>query len=816
MAKTIILIGCVTCKAKRLKCDETKPACQQCARRNVECGGYRKDYKWRPFGETSFVPNKPPSAPKPKKEVTIRTNRDESTGNSKSPSIEVEKVASMEKSEPAPPKKDSVVVTERAAKPFVRPYPNPMGSPCSAVDDDEDLPEVFDFDEDEAVDADSNDLDNTPTSQPPQTEELFMDQNMMNMGSAPLPLSINFLNMASSFDFDDPMHMDPNMLMDTTSTTPTMSPPIGLQDQKFFDDDGDDVEEVVRTGFQTFQPGTWPMAPVLPNMYTSSMSSMSQGSMFSMPDFFSVPRSMDLPVNGPDELVRRFDRDTCGILSVKDGPTENPWRTLIWPLARGSPALYHAIASMTSFHTSKHQPELRVQGIDHMRSSIEALATGIENMQFDTAIATTLALAFAESWDQHTSTGINHIRGAKVLVNQALTWHGRKAFTGDKLERLKFLTNAWVYMDVLARLTSSDDDESNDFDAALSNPFVTSPFGDENHIDPLMGAASTLFPIIGRVANLVRRVRRADRNSPTIISQAMELKKMLQAWDPPMVDENIEDESVEIEHSIQTAEAYRWATLLYLHQAVPEIPSESSAELGKKVMVLLATVPLSSRTVIVHIYPLMAASCEAVEQEDRQWVHDRWSNMAARMKIGIIDRCVEVVNEVWERRDQYELIPPRKPPGARRGNTMDIDTTLGSDPTFPWSDPFASRKRRATSSAFDMLRDSSLNHRPRKASRSNSGPIDHEFTVRGRLHWLSVMKDWNWEGMSDCIATPSWNHGTNFRCSPAWLTAFRCCRVLNCSVMKIRSETICIYLARCCGSLVQIEIALFWEACCMD
>ena len=44
-------IGCATCKAKRLKCGEEKPGCQQCARRGVVCGGYKKDFKWRPFGE---------------------------------------------------------------------------------------------------------------------------------------------------------------------------------------------------------------------------------------------------------------------------------------------------------------------------------------------------------------------------------------------------------------------------------------------------------------------------------------------------------------------------------------------------------------------------------------------------------------------------------------------------------------------------------------------------------------------------------------------------------------------------------------------
>jgi hypothetical protein len=56
--------GCITCKAKRLKCDETKPTCQQCTRRSVTCGGYKKDFKWRPFEETSFTTGKPPGKSK--------------------------------------------------------------------------------------------------------------------------------------------------------------------------------------------------------------------------------------------------------------------------------------------------------------------------------------------------------------------------------------------------------------------------------------------------------------------------------------------------------------------------------------------------------------------------------------------------------------------------------------------------------------------------------------------------------------------------------------------------------------------------------
>lgn len=528
------------------------------------------------------------------------------------------------------------------------------------------------------------------------------------------------------------------------SISSSLHTPMSLVDQNFFPED-DEVEEVMRNGFQDLGHEPWVMQ--LPDLYSSNMSGASMDSMFSTANMFGVPRGLDFPVGGPEMLTLRFDRQTCGILSVKDGPTENPWRTLIWPLARDSPALYHAIASMTSFHTSKHQPELRVHGIDHMRTSIEALANGIANMRFDTAIATTLALAFAESWDQHTSTGINHIKGAKILVNQALTRHRQVAFVGEELERLKFLCNAWVYMDVLARLTSEDDDESNDFDAVYSK--LAEPFHGESHLDPLMGAASTLFPIIGRVANLVRRVRRCRSNSPAVITHAMELKNMLQEWAPPMLDEIPEDPSIDSQHTVQTAEAYRWATLLYLHQAVPEIPSEPSDELGKKVMVYLATVPLSSRTVIVHIYPLIAASCEAIDEEDRQWVRDRWISMAQRMKIGVIDRCADVVKEVWDRRDEYELQILRKnTPTLKRGLSFDLDSMFNSGNDFEWGDPFSGRKRRATNGAFDMPKTMRMNLPRKPSGDAASGEVDHHYTVRGRLHWLGVMKDWGWEGKS--------------------------------------------------------------------
>lgn len=38
--------GCITCKAKHLKCDETKPECKVCTSKGWTCGGYQRELRW--------------------------------------------------------------------------------------------------------------------------------------------------------------------------------------------------------------------------------------------------------------------------------------------------------------------------------------------------------------------------------------------------------------------------------------------------------------------------------------------------------------------------------------------------------------------------------------------------------------------------------------------------------------------------------------------------------------------------------------------------------------------------------------------------
>jgi hypothetical protein len=375
-------------------------------------------------------------------------------------------------------------------------------------------------------------------------------------------------------------------------------------------------------------------------------------------------------------------------------------------------------------------------------------------MDYDAAIATTLVLAFAESWDRHISSGIDHIKGAKILVNQALVRHQHVPFSGERLSRLKFLCKTWIYMDVIARLTSVDEDESNDVETVASL-IGTSP--GNSHLDPLMGSAGALFPLVGRVANLVRKVRKTDSNGPSIIAQAMELKAQLDNWVPPDDMESPEDPTTSIDDSQRTAQAYKYATLLYLHQAVPEVPSLSSTALAQKTFRELALVNTASRAVIVQIYPLTAAACEAVDEDDRKWVRDRWKAMASRMRLGTIDRCAEVVTEVWKRRDAYAASKVSQS-RSRHSNSMS-PTSPSLKRGFPCEDiaiddPFSymdlSSKRRAVGATgpFDTRRPVTVKverEEVKPRTDADTEMLETEFTVRGKLHWLGVMQDWRWE-----------------------------------------------------------------------
>lgn len=789
--------GCVTCKAKRLKCGEEKPGCQQCAKRKVECGGYRKDFKWRPFEETNVKVNidRQKRASPPRQTTNDNSTRKDSLATSSAP--------------------DSQARPAKAAKSSASSRDSGIGT----------------FDEKETESPETQ-LPQRPAARRATTHEVRNESRAISpiaeghesgptTGSAPdTPLSplskdtssvpITGISPRATYhnrSLSAGAAVQGSFVAGSPTLTEILAPTaeVSLEDGDYvpfqmpedyhlplddFPDIGplpddhdlphDDIEEILRSGQAIDDPQLAWAARYMAPLSDQDESPNSEGAVETWNGFmYNQPVFAE---DSPEMLSLRFDRYTCGILSVMDGPNENPWRTLIWPLALNSPALYHAVLAMTSYHGSSDFPRLRLAGHEHKSASIRYIQEGIRDhsMTDQTAIATALALGFSESWDQHTATGNTHIKGAQALVKRTLADHRSNPLQGEELSRLKFLCNAWVYMDVIARLTSVDSDESNDFD----NTFLFSSdapqmimgehgipgFGIDfgmpidARVDPLMGCAGTLFPLVGRVANLVRKVCRSMKTSPALISQANDLKIALETWDPPTYIEPPEDPTAQVQHMLQTAEAYRWATLLHLHRSVPELPSLPSTELAEKALSYLATVPLASRTVVVQIYPLMVAGCEAVTSEDRQWIRERWRAMGLRMRIGVIDKCALVTEEVWRRKNAYEAQPGTSrrlvatselQPVRRHGEPLKR-TRSGfedADPgrkgmVYSWVEGEGAQSGECSGTGSPDSNSKADGERfPRrpKPLPLNIGKMDPAYTVRGHLHWVGVMWDWGWE-----------------------------------------------------------------------
>ncbi|OBS24800.1 hypothetical protein FPOA_05337 [Fusarium poae] len=69
--------GCLTCRNKHLKCDETKPECQVCITRGVQCGGYQRGLRWSTKHEKTaeLTQHKFPTSTSPKSTCPTKRRR---------------------------------------------------------------------------------------------------------------------------------------------------------------------------------------------------------------------------------------------------------------------------------------------------------------------------------------------------------------------------------------------------------------------------------------------------------------------------------------------------------------------------------------------------------------------------------------------------------------------------------------------------------------------------------------------------------------------------------------------------------------------
>lgn len=919
--------GCLTCKKKRLKCDETKPACLKCIKKNIECGGYATKFKWRSFNEEgekqeSTSNNEPKSNVSSLKEhlelaslsVTGKSvkdikrendliseginpetynkrYRDTSVNNAQlfanhgDSSLHMEEETSNEEDNRKRKMQRSMSVNERpvsswshmnrslsadsAMNAHTSPQDFTLSAGMSPVRQRSSLNSLAEAAVGEISRSPVESRASIPSLSPisdymhsskSPDSKIHRDLTKYNQSFIGSHNSSYLVNLSpslsalinSAFGHDD---MKNSHLLDEALKLDIPLSPLNLQNGGFVDIQDSPVPSPgsIRYLSNHVNPTAISHNNIAPSIQNSPI----------------YPSSSPLNISAEQEqILGLYSQYTAEILSIKNGPNENPWRKLILPFALEYSCLFNSIASITLFHLSgneavaSNKENLRAKGYMYMKRCILELASGLsaatdgknetKQIPADIAIAICLNLAVSETWDKHVSTGIAHLKGAKTMIQNVLTLlkdnqtemknKRRKLFSSpapspqdteeygklinSKRELLKkrlvlvedsewddilvgemetdtndtkpgqfkipkstqFLFNIWIYFEVLAQMTNESDEKGVDLVASITtilqdskrkesilknndkldiSPDAKSESSDltmanrdtfggihrgfnnlfdnfENmplntdQVDPLLGCAQSLFSIMGKVATLISKIRKSRkkdqkssvRNTLSTITAATQLRQELLSWKPTisasMIEQansvNSDPANSDLSSCIATAEAYRFSTLLYLHQAVPEIPSLSSHQLAEKIFILLASIPTTSPTYTIHIFPLLISSCEAEPKEEREWCEERWRLLSTRLWIGNVDSAFKVVKEVWKRKDDYI----RK----KNINSLNIDEVFipqGND----------TEKLKSISNQLSGLM---------AAVNSDQASVD-DITggIYSKLHWSSIMKEWGWE-----------------------------------------------------------------------
>ncbi|EDK38608.2 hypothetical protein PGUG_02706 [Meyerozyma guilliermondii ATCC 6260] len=900
--------GCITCKKRRIKCDETKPRCNNCVQKAIDCGGYATNFKWRSLNEKGNVKSEDEKSFLYKHlelaslQVTGKTIHDIKAEHdmialgvnprrgSQSPYVSDSNAS--ESSKPSLKRSYSQSKVEESHNvPRMKNHPRSL-----STNNADNVASISNFRK-TAMERDRNDglqslvevaVDeiNMRSSPSLPSRELYHIQQRSPSAPSPNLNQVPFSPSLPSYSNKDvnsrglvtrsPIERSENDF--NINLTPSLSALINNAfrsgfEQDFADSSGKPPEiplsplnlntdfrisspdDSLYSGKQSHPTITFSPAPdnkIMnmsdPESPRNDLSSTEGNNLSSVSASPHQPSSL-LRSSDQTQILFLYSEYTCTIMSIKNGPNENPWRNLIVPLATTYPCLFNSIASMTMFHLAGNQRDadasttLRSRGFSYMKRCVLELASGLSKMNdegmentpelpADVALTACLNLAVSETWDTHIFSGIAHLKGAKSMIQKVLTLlktqrnivaRDRKTLAGplevsklieskkkdlkkklvmvdddewddilnDKTpdmsgtlgisipRSLQFLFNIWIYFEVLAQMTSysNQDDKGLDLVATITDMLqeshrkkskIMSIDGDTEsvsmksdssqsskggpvegsvasfdffdnlesfgfyaeEVDPLLGCAQSLFSIIGKVANLISKVRKLQmrngfRNGLSVITQATQLKQELVEWRPVISDNMVARSMVndgeatgvkstwDIASCIATAEAYRFASILYLHQAVPEIPCLTSHELAEKVFILLASIPTTSHTYTVHIFPLLVASCEALPGEERDWCVSRWALLSEKLWIGNVERALEVVKEVWKRKDAMT-------------ESKSTEVRVHGD----------GKVKNFTKHISGLM-----------AAINDDQASDNHGRINGKSHWSTIMREWGWEVM---------------------------------------------------------------------
>ncbi|KIH89695.1 hypothetical protein SPBR_06692 [Sporothrix brasiliensis 5110] len=609
--------GCRVCKAKRLKCDETMPACRNCINRGIACPGYRQVLRWSTKYENP--------APKP------TGGRRSSTAAAVPEFSELVTAASQSIKPRSPPRDAQTVPAEPAApvesatsldafdpfEPAIKAETAPATrQPLSQVRPGQPVPRAPSLPVSSLSPASSTSSSSTTSYGPhgPSVVPVLAEDNVTG------PYSFSYaMPPTSSAAATAPPH---SSLIEATGRW-QLTQLGGVSVPSFMDETAvllDDLDHNLGQDQEQDNDESYTLELWQPDRFTRTP--------YQLQKLPHPVRGLSLPGTS---LVELWFSSVCGMWAAYDSPA-NPFRRLCSTLWSSNEAVFFSLQTMAAASLPKRPPSVSeivlvapqmstqalihelqelfgpsagvhragIDGIDAVPSACDtSSSTPPPKGVFPAGLLTSLfCMSSSLSWIDARQLGIQYLRNARSVID--LLDLRAAQLSADDRELLEFFRGCLLYEEMLRSIVSDDQD---DIQALLAwrPPTATAhtaqPPGTTTdlHLHAWAGVPIVLIGLFGKVMALCRRSRKAWRTAARaatyqLLYQAMQdiqegqaLEAVLLAMEIqiPAPDPSVAAADARLQgHIYKAAEAFRLSSLLQLYQTFPDLVSQHQNSTG--------------------------------------------------------------------------------------------------------------------------------------------------------------------------------------------------------------------------------------------
>ncbi|KAF4970699.1 hypothetical protein FSARC_2330 [Fusarium sarcochroum] len=379
----------------------------------------------------------------------------------------------------------------------------------------------------------------------------------------------------------------------------------------------------------------------------------------------------------------------CNVLShliVFREESGNPFQQLVLPLCQDSQAVTNAVFALASAHLEYRGVDNDEKSVYFHNKAIQGLARLIQkgaSANRNELLAAIMLLVYYEVLVQQGRSNIvdGHLKGAMTIMSNNETATDP---TGIFLER------AFRFYDVIAALSFGTAPLSSAPGTNYLTPFPPLDSGGSmsplNSVDTLLGMATSLWPIIHRLSNLLAlkdqldvAVANEEVSKVAVLrtefeTSASAIETALEDWHPALPENSILNQNPEeltpeqstersrLQSILSNALSYRHSAFVYLYRTIysyprrhPLVQRHAHISLTHCVGTVSNTGPMSAL-----LWPLFVGACEATSLADRELARQTFIAINRRQGMTNIDRAWTIVQEVWRRADKADILQQKE------------------------------------------------------------------------------------------------------------------------------------------------------------